>query len=55
MKEQSKSICLEGKQLRVWVDNNTYKKLKDESKSYGIELQQYAGLYLRGLRITKAQ
>ena len=55
MKEQSKSICMTGKQLRVWTDTATYKRLKDESKSYGIELQQYAGLILRGLRITKTQ
>lgn len=51
---KNKNISLKGKQLRVFVDNETYTKLKEESKCFGIELQQYAGLKLRGLNIQKS-
>jgi hypothetical protein len=49
--QKNKTISLTGKQIRCWIDINTYQKLKSEAKNLGIELQMLVGLKLRGFSI----
>lgn len=45
----SKGIYKTGKQIRIWVDEETYNKLKKDAELFGLSLLEYVELRLKGL------
>ena len=43
------------KQIRVYVDDKTYKELKEDCVMYRLTLAQLAGLKINGFTIKKEQ
>lgn len=52
MTEEKKRLYVIGEQIRVFIPKECKEQLKEEAKTFNLTLEQYAGLKLRGIKLS---